>query len=217
MNILSSRRINGFLTTPITGIIQAGGHIGQEVSVFLEYCTNIIIFEPQKDIYKVLVEACRGTTVTTVNLALGAYSSESILMFKDNFEQMSSSLLKPKLHILQYPMIEFKSTENVSMTTIDAFFGDAPFNYNMLVLDTQGYELEILKGATKRLSSIDYILCEVSLIELYESCPLLSDIDNFLYGYGYHRIELTLEGGTWGEAFYVRAPITRPNTSGATS
>ncbi|MCX5988138.1 MAG: FkbM family methyltransferase [Chloroflexi bacterium] len=207
MNILENNRIEQFLTTPITGIIQAGGHIGQEVPLFLRYSDKIIIFEPQKDAYKLLAEKCKNTPVVHVNLALGSSPAEGAKMFKDNWEQMSSSLLKPKLHLLQYPMITFNDTEYVSVTTIDQFFVDLTFPYNMLVLDTQGFELEILRGARGRMSRIDYVLCEVSLIELYQDCPLIDEIDSFLYSFGFERLELTLEGGTWGEAFYRRIPV----------
>ena len=38
----------------------------------------------------------------------------------------------------------------------------------MLKIDTQGYELEVLKGAARTLDRIDYILVETSFVPLYE-------------------------------------------------
>jgi FkbM family methyltransferase len=50
---------------------------------------------------------------------------------------------------------------------------DAPA---LLKIDTQGYELEVLKGATSILSSIDAILLEVAIIEINEGAPLIHDV-----------------------------------------
>ena len=49
-----------------------------------------------------------------------------------------------------------------------------------LKIDTQGYEMEVLKGSSKILDIIDSLLIEVSLIELYEGQELFIDILEFL-------------------------------------
>jgi hypothetical protein len=200
--------IREYLNTPITGIIQAGGHAGQEINQLLQLTENIVIFEPQKDIYARLEENCKNTSIVTVNSALGSSVSFDEIMYKDSWEQQSSSLMKPKLHLLQYPMIIFNDTEHVSVTTIADYFHDKPFSYNMLFMDTQGFELKILKGCGKRLAAIDYVLCEVSLVELYENCPLVEDINNFLFPRGFECVKMDLKWETWGDALYRRKSLS---------
>ena len=50
----------------------------------------------------------------------------------------------------------------------------------MLKIDTQGYDLEVLKGAKETLRIIDFLFIEASTAKVYENQPLLSDIINFV-------------------------------------
>ena len=50
----------------------------------------------------------------------------------------------------------------------------------MLKIDTQGYDLEVLKGAKETLKIIDFLFIEASTAKVYENQPLLSDIINFV-------------------------------------
>ncbi len=47
-------------------------------------------------------------------------------------------------------------------------------------IDVQGYELEVLKGASKILTKIDYLLLEVSKNQMYKTQPLENEIIKFL-------------------------------------
>ena len=47
-------------------------------------------------------------------------------------------------------------------------------------IDTQGFELEVLKGATENLAIVDYLIVEINRKPLYEDSPLERDIDKFL-------------------------------------
>ncbi len=56
---------------------------------------------------------------------------------------------------------------------------------DFLKIDTQGYELEILKGAIEALKNTDVILLEVSLLDIHKNVPLLHEVCNFMYQYGF--------------------------------
>jgi hypothetical protein len=78
----------------------------------------------------------------------------------------------------------------------------------MLVTDTQGFDLEVLKGAQKTLSQIDYIYTEVSKGH-YEGEPTLEDMDRFLKPFGFQRAEVSMYGSwkgrdQWGDIFYIK-------------
>ena len=51
---------------------------------------------------------------------------------------------------------------------------------NLLKIDTQGYELEVLKGSIDLLERFDAIYCEVSYVELYKGQALASDVICYL-------------------------------------
>jgi len=55
--------------------------------------------------------------------------------------------------------------------------GRAP---DFLKMDVQGYELEVLKGATRSLPDLQVILAEVNLLDLYDGVPLLADFVSWL-------------------------------------
>ena len=72
-------------------------------------------------------------------------------------------------------------------------------------MDVQGYELEVLRGAKKFLTSIDFIITEVNRANVYKGCALVEELDAFLLNYGFYRAETSWEGVTWGDAFYIKA------------
>lgn len=46
----------------------------------------------------------------------------------------------------------------------------------LLKIDVQGYELEVLKGAERTLSSLKAVLTEVNLLDVHQHVPLLDDL-----------------------------------------
>lgn len=69
----------------------------------------------------------------------------------------------------------------IPMYTLDEVVAEKSFtNADFLKLDVQGYELEVLKGASKTLQSVEVVLMEVSLIEINKGAPLIKDVINFM-------------------------------------
>ena len=122
---------------------------------------------------------------------------------------MSCSLLKPMKHLELYPHITFDSTIEVNQTSLDQYFEESDLSiddFNMINIDVQGYELEVFKGSLESLNNIEYIMTEVNLDELYEGCPLMQDLDEFLGNiWGFKRVAQRIVGNnTWGDALYVK-------------
>lgn len=55
----------------------------------------------------------------------------------------------------------------------------------LLKIDTQGFELEVLKGSEELLPRVQHIYAELSFIELYRGQPLASEVVSFLHTKGY--------------------------------
>lgn len=70
----------------------------------------------------------------------------------------------------------------VKLTKLDNLLKLHPefIHSSAIKLDTQGYELEILKGAHDLLKHLEVILLEVSLIQINKGAPLFAEIINFL-------------------------------------
>ncbi len=196
--------ITEHITKPITGIIQVGAHHGNEYHILKNICKNILMFEPQKSAYNILKENIKDSDVIIENLALGSVKQKTTMYIESKNQGQSSSILLPQLHLIQYPTIQFIGSEEIEMITLNEYFENKKFNYNLFTIDVQGYELEVLKGCTNYLNNVDYILCEVNRAELYKDCPMVENIDLFLNSYGLKRKITSWDGYTWGDALYVR-------------
>lgn len=61
---------------------------------------------------------------------------------------------------------------------------------DLIKLDVQGYELEVLKGAESALTHTEAVLMEVSIIELYQGNPILSDVIAFMAARGFRAYDI---------------------------
>lgn len=61
---------------------------------------------------------------------------------------------------------------------------------DFIKLDVQGYELEVLKGAPLALSYAQFVLCEVSLIDINKGAPLLTDVIRFMDEHGFMAYDI---------------------------
>jgi len=89
-------------------------------------------------------------------------------------------------------------------TTLDLIFDRSVSIRNpspmLLKLDTQGSELDILKGAQKLLPQIDAMLIEMSFVEYNEGAPPYEELRDYLYQKGFLMV---------GEIGQIVHPITR--------
>lgn len=187
----------------ITGILHIGGHYGQEMSTYrVMNINNVIFFEPLPQNYEVLKKNVGGDVIT-IQTALGNTEGEIEMNVETANSGQSSSILEPFIHLKQYPHITFNHKVKVPITKLDNFI-DRKDNYNFINIDVQGYELEVFKGGVEFLKHIDYIMTEVNRDEVYKNCAKIDELDNFLSQYGFVRVETTWDGGTWGDAFYIK-------------
>ena len=71
--------------------------------------------------------------------------------------------------------------ETRNLICLDKLVENSKFRQpDFIKIDTQGYELEILKGGKNTLSSAEFVLLEVSFLDIYVNCPLIVDTINFM-------------------------------------
>jgi len=190
----------------ISGIIHIGAHYGQEYELYKQLNIPILFFEPLSSNYSVLVNNVqKDSNVRTFQCALGNENKIVTMNVETANNGQSSSVLKPKKHLEQYPHITFDYVEEVNMFRLDDL--DMNFSgFNFINIDVQGYELEVFKGAQKTLHNIDYIISEINRDEVYENCAKVEEIDSFLNKFYLYRVETNWLGDSWGDAFYVKKP-----------
>lgn len=195
----------------INGVIHIGAHAGQEDNLYREAQANhVVYFEPHPGSFKKLNKRVgKKPNTTLINKALG--SKKGIVHMhcsKDN-GGMSNSLLKPQDHATIYPGIVFDHVIHVKVNTLDRelikFSDNIKKSFNCIVIDVQGFELEVFKGSIETLKQIEYIFTEANFRHMYESCALVTELDEFLIPFGFTRVETFDTGAGWGDALYIKA------------
>ena len=98
----------------ITGIVHVGAHYGDEIP---EYLSNnikkIVCFEPLKRNLLVLKRQ-ESDFVKIFPFALGN-KEKNVVMYISSNKAKSSSILRPKKHLIRHPRTKFIGKEEVSM------------------------------------------------------------------------------------------------------
>ena len=192
----------------IRGVVHVGAHYGQEYEEYRKNGINDIIFiEPCDAAFKTLqAKMIHDPNVILFQCACGEKEGHEDMYVSPGNQGQSNSLLRPKIHQQYYPDIPFREDwrEKVAVRRLD----DLPFTrqrYNLLMMDTQGAEMMVLKGAADTLPHLDYIYTEVNSQELYEGNAMVTELDDFLRRCGFER-KATHWVGTqgWGDAIYIR-------------
>jgi FkbM family methyltransferase len=119
---------------------------------------------------------------------LGARSGPATL--HKTVEPACSSLYPPDRRVIRHRPINAlctpAGTARVTLTTLDDWARQAGVRWvDGIKLDTQGADLDILKGASRLLSTMRVLEIEVMFNPLYEGQPLFGDVDRYLRDRGF--------------------------------
>jgi FkbM family methyltransferase len=154
------------------------GQFGRDLRS-MGYRGRIVSFEPLSSAHAQLVQAARGDAAWTVHprCAVGDRDGEVTINVSGN--SVSSSLLPmTQAHETAARSSAYVGTEQVPLARLDSLAetylarARAPF----LKIDTQGFEWAVLDGAGKLLPHLRGVLCELSLVHLYEGQHLWLDV-----------------------------------------
>ena len=207
----------------VTGVIHAGAHLGQEAKLYRSCGIDEVLWieaNPETiDELRANVQqfghrvawACLAATsgdIVVFNVAASASG--------DN-RGMSSSVLPFGVHLERYPHVRYISQVELTTSTLDEVVAEhGATRSNLLVVDVQGYELQVLQGAAETLRHTDCVYSEVNVEELYLGGALLPELDGFLAERGFARVATRMQGSQhpderdgerwygWGEAVWVR-------------
>lgn len=189
------------------GLIDIGAHYAEEYFMIPEeerQKYDYLFFEPIKKTYAEMRGLLPSTpNIKCFNIALGNMDGGAVMFTDSTNKGQSSSILKPKLHLTEHPWVKFTGKEEVVVKRLDDIEYDRSL-YDVMHIDVQGYEMEVLKGATYSLNFIDEMTVEVNKAELYEGCPMVEEIDDFLDTIGFVRVSTKWLTPLWGDATYRR-------------
>lgn len=166
------------------------GMLSKTVNYLFPEC-KIYCFEPIQSCFNELLNLEKTTSNLKVfNCAISDFIGEA--EFNESEYDYSSSLLKmAEKHKIAFPQTKSISTYKVNVYKLDYFNNQMKLNPPvMLKLDVQGAELNVIRGADRILEKVDFILCELSISELYINQPLVSDIIIKLKEKGFYLFDI---------------------------
>ncbi len=153
------------------------GHFGHELRS-LGYKGRIVSFEPLKSAYAELENAARGDPLwTTQNCAIGSEDGSSEINVAANLQSSSLLEMLPR-HLDSAPYSSYQGVEKIQVRRLDSVLPEfmKPGEVLYIKSDTQGYELEVVKGGEEALRRAAGVQMELSLVPLYSGETLLADM-----------------------------------------
>jgi FkbM family methyltransferase len=174
--------------------IDAGAHDGHFVDFLREHLRQPVIhaFEPAPEPFARL-KARHGSTpgVVLVNAGLGGepgkiefniYDNQTLNSFLPMLPSGTDTLGSPKL----------VKTLSVPVHSLDTYADTAGLTgIDLLKIDTQGYELQILRGASRLLAGgrVESVLVEINFAPLYDRQVWAHEVIGFLHERGLHLVD----------------------------
>jgi FkbM family methyltransferase len=173
----------------INKIIDIGANVGQYGKLLrkLGFNGEIISYEPIKDTYLKLEKATLKDPKWKA-FHNGVGDSKTTMEINISKNNVSSSFQGMKnVHLEESPDSEYIRKEKVDVITIDSVYKDLCEDTDrvMLKVDTQGFEKNVIVGATESLSKIFALQLELSLSQTYENEPYFLEMIDVLGSYGF--------------------------------
>ncbi|MDF1657676.1 MAG: FkbM family methyltransferase [Verrucomicrobiales bacterium] len=161
-------------------IFDIGANIGKTLDRFgVEFRhPEIHAFEPGKVAFDILSrKSFKHSSVTINNLGIGSELS-SLTLNQNEFIDMSSFLPSGK-----HSWGNIENTIEVPVTTVDNYASENGIDYiHILKSDTQGFDLEVMKGSQRMMSEnrIKLVYFEFIFSDMYQNLPNFDEIFNYL-------------------------------------
>jgi FkbM family methyltransferase len=208
-----ARLRNHIVLSGLKGIIHVGANLAQEREHYARHHLNVLWIEPIPWIFNDLQNAIIGYS--------GQRALQYLVLDQDdvtrtlhvaNNDGASSSVLEMALHRDMWPGVHFVKDIEIVAHKLDTIVERERIDlrdYDGLVLDTQGSELLVLKGADRVLQQMRFVKVEVADFKAYANCPKPQDIADFLKAYGFRewrRVPFAWhgEGGRYYDITYLK-------------
>jgi FkbM family methyltransferase len=153
------------------------------------YRGRIVSFEPMTAAYAELVRRSKRDKFWDVHERCAIGAEDTTISINVSKNSGSSSIL-PILaeHTIAAPDSVYIKTESVKLTRFDQIYAtylqsDSRF---FMKIDTQGYEKQVMAGATEALRRVSGLQLEISFFELYENQPSYKFFLDWAEANGFH-------------------------------
>ena len=174
------------------GVIHVGANGAEEAPAYESHNLDVIWIEPILERFKVCVKKLKSNfpKQRIINYLVSDQDHQLHDFYIADNNGASSSILEPAEHKITHPHILFSNVIKMKSLSLDSIIkteGVDKNHYTNLVMDTQGSELLILKGAINYLDTCETIILEAANFEAYKGCPKVIDFDFFLSKHGFKK------------------------------
>lgn len=173
----------------IDGVIDVGGNTGQFAQRVLSVWPAIpmVSFEPDPEPFAQLIRLQQAhPSFRAENCALGREEGTKSF-FRSGFSPTSSLMEPTEEQLKHFPQAQTSEVIEVQVSTLDRMLTSHLHNAERLLLkiDVQGFEKEVLLGASKTLERVSLIYVELTFVEYYQGQPLFDEVYRYLVGCGF--------------------------------
>lgn len=191
-------------------LIEAGGFDGSDTWRLLRWLNpkKLIVVEAHPHLSRRLEMAfAHEPRVLVIDGALG--QEDGAVMSLKTFATSSdphgsSSLLEPALIGELHPDVSFDESIDVTVRSLESILDRHAIGVvDLLWLDVQGFELAVLRGLGDRVTSVNSLHLEVSVVGNYQGAPTEPEIHRWLIEAGFRRVSRRVLVSN-GNCLYVR-------------
>lgn len=199
---------------PLRGLVHVGANVGQE---FADYAaaglSPVVYVEANPDIHRRLtqnISAAPGHIA--VNALCAEADGERRTFHISSNDSNSSSMLDFGWHTRSHPDVTWTGEMELTTSRLDTvmaicarahpeFAWDA---IDALVLDVQGAEMRVLRGAPDLISRVRCIWSEVNEGGLYQNDCSAEELSAYLRDFGFRMKFMSINRHGWGDALFIR-------------
>tara|TARA_Y100000389_G_scaffold202603_1_gene248376 strand:+ start:464 stop:1072 length:609 start_codon:yes stop_codon:yes gene_type:complete len=181
-------------------IVDVGAHEGQmfiSLNKFKTEFDKIIVFEPFKASFNKIMEL-NSNKIVGHNIAIGSkIETKNMKINKYNvtntFAEPNENLIKFKIKNLLFNFrneSSYFANEVHNVATLDSYLDFEDGVYDLLKIDTEGYELDVLQGAKElfKQGKVKNIIIELHKKDTYKNYDP-DDIDKFLKNFNFRLVK----------------------------
>jgi len=188
---LLARTLDYFL--PLSrGVLHIGANDGAERHLYARYDLPVIWVEPIDEVFeRLLTNISKFGKQRAFKYLLSNVDRQEFDFKIANNGGLSSSILELSRHKDIWPDVNFVKTQKIVSRTLEKMIQIEQIQFDgldTLVMDTQGSELLVLKGAGDLIAKFRYLKLEAADFEIYKGCCTVDELKAYLRPFGFSEI-----------------------------